>query len=84
MLPRGRIPGESATALELRIACEGGEERLGRIEAMFRTAGRTASSFLSHLNTAIHEDPDDVAQVSGRAGVLRRNATNQARASQRP
>ncbi len=36
---------------------------------MIRTAWRTASSFLSHLNTAIHEEPDDVAQASGRAAV---------------
>ncbi len=44
------IPGESATPAEpeLRIACEGGEKRLGRINAMIRTAARTASSFLSH------------------------------------
>ncbi len=65
------IPGESATPAEpeLRIACEGGKERLGRIEAIIRMAGRTASSFLSHLNTAIHEEPDEVAQASGRAAV---------------
>ncbi len=65
------IPGESATPAEpeLRIACEGGKERLGQIEATIRTAGRTVSSFLSHLNTAIHEEPDDVAQASGRAAV---------------
>ncbi len=69
MLPRGRIPGESATAPELRIACEGGEERLGRIEGTIRTAGRTASAFLSYLDTAIHEGHDDVAQATGRAGV---------------
>ena len=54
---------------ELRIACEGGKERLGRIEAIIRMAEKTASSFLSHLNTAIHEGPDDVAQTSGRAAV---------------
>ena len=44
------IPGESATPAEpeLRIACEGGEKRRGRINATIRTAARTASSFLSH------------------------------------
>jgi hypothetical protein len=65
------IPGESATAPEpeLRIACKDGEERLGRINATIHTVERAASSFLSHLNTAIHEEPDDVAQVSRRAGV---------------
>ena len=65
------IPGESATPAEpeLRIACEDGEERLGRIEATILTAGRTASSFLSHLNTTIHQEPDNVEQVSTRAAV---------------
>jgi hypothetical protein len=52
-----------------RIACEGGQEQLGRIEATIRTEGRTASSSLSHLNTAIHEEPNHVARASGRAGV---------------
>ncbi len=65
------IPGESAAPAkpELQIACEGEEEQLGRIEAKIRTEGRTASSFLSHLNTSILEEPDDVARASGRAGV---------------
>jgi len=65
------IPSESATPAEpeLRIACEGGEKQLGRINATIRTSRRTASSFLSHLNTAIHEEPGDVAQASGRAAV---------------
>ncbi len=49
--------------------CEGGEERLRRINATIRTGGRTANSFLSYLNTAIHEDPDDLAQASRRAGI---------------
>ncbi len=36
---------------------------------MIRMAARTASSFLPHLNTAIHEEPDGVAHASGRATV---------------
>ncbi len=70
-MARAVIPGESATPAEpeLRIACEGGKEQLGRIEAIIRMAGRTSSSFLFHLNTAIHEDLDDVAQASGRGGA---------------
>ena len=51
------------------IACEGGAERVGRINATLCTTGRTASSFLPHLSTAIYEEPDEVAQASGRAGA---------------
>ncbi len=55
------------TTNEFRHGRGTGEERLGRINAMIRTAGWTVSSFLPHLNTAIHKEPDDVAQASGRA-----------------
>ena len=57
------------TTNEFRHGRGTGEERLGRINAMIRTAGWTASSFLPHHNTAIHEEPDDVAQASGPAAV---------------
>ena len=69
---RAVIPGESATAPEpeLRIACEGEQEPLGRIDAMIRMAGGgPPAPSLSHMIAAIHEKPDEVAQASGRAGV---------------
>ncbi len=70
-MERAVIPCESATPAEpeLRIACEGGKQPPGRINATISAAGRTASSFLSHLGTAIHEEPDEVAQALGRADV---------------
>ncbi len=69
-MPRySELAGKLNTANEFRYWRGTGEERLGRINAMIRTAGWTASSFLPHHNTAIDEEPDDVAQASGRAAV---------------
>ena len=68
MIPDGStLPAET----DLRIAREGEEERPGQINAKTCLVGGAATSFLSHLNTAIHEDPDDVTQAPRRVDVLR-------------
>ena len=65
------ISGESATLAEpeLRIAYESGVGAARADQRYDPNGGEDSEFFSSHLNTAIHEEPGDVAQASGRAGV---------------
>ncbi len=68
-LPSQPPPSGYSSSRQLRRAGAPEPERLGRIDATTRTVARTASSFLSHPDTAIHDEPGHVVQASRRAGV---------------
>ncbi len=54
---------------ELVIACDRGRSERGGSMLPSYVTPRTASFFLSQRNTAIHVEPGDLAQASGRAAV---------------